>query len=66
MKFQDIALKGLSHKYYTSVNKAIRGSEADRKLDILFAPADAIIEESKHDWSKFLVIGEHKQNPNED
>lgn len=66
MRFQDIALQGRSRKYYTSANKALRGSEADRKLDIFLAPADATSEDGKHDWSNVLVIGEHKRNPDED
>jgi len=37
-----------------------RGSEADRKLN------DAPLPDGEHDWSNVLVIGEHKQNPDED
>jgi hypothetical protein len=44
----------------------LRGSEADRKLDIFLAPADAAFEDSEHDWLSVLVIKEHKRNPNED
>jgi hypothetical protein len=44
----------------------LRGSEADRKLDILLTPADAVLLHGEHDWSNVLVIGEHKQNPDED
>ena len=66
MKFQDIALGKCSRKYYTSANKALRGSKADRKLDIFLAPADATSQDDKHDWSNFLVIGEHRRNSNED
>ena len=32
MKFQDTVLSGLSRRYYTSANKALRGSEADKAL----------------------------------
>ncbi|KAH6667434.1 hypothetical protein B0J14DRAFT_619990 [Halenospora varia] len=66
MKFQDTVLSGLGRKYYTSVNKVLRGSEADRKLDIFLAPADAAFQDGEHDWSNVLVIGEHKRNPDED
>jgi hypothetical protein len=43
MKFQDIVLSGLRRRYYTSANKVLRGSEADRKLDIFLTPADAAL-----------------------
>jgi hypothetical protein len=66
MKFQDTVLSGLGHRYYTSANKLLRGSEADRKLDIFLTPADAALPDGEHDWSNVLVIGEHKQNPDED
>ena len=66
MKFQDTVLSGLRRRYYTSANKVLRGSEADRKLDIFLTPADAALPEGEHDWSNILVIGEHKQNPDED
>jgi hypothetical protein len=66
MKFEDTVLSGLGHRYYTSANKVLRGSEADRKLDIFLTPADAALPEGEHDWSNVLVIGEHKQNPDED
>jgi hypothetical protein len=66
MKFQDSVLSGLRRRYYTSANKVLRGSEADRKLDIFLAPADAAFEGGEHDWSSVLVIGEHKRNPDED
>ncbi|KAI9640307.1 hypothetical protein NHQ30_011357 [Ciborinia camelliae] len=65
MKFQDTILSGLGRRYYTSANKVLRGSEADRKLDIFLTPADAVLPHGEHDWSNVLVIGEHKQNPNE-
>ncbi|KAF2802994.1 uncharacterized protein BDZ99DRAFT_503654 [Mytilinidion resinicola] len=65
MKFQD-SVSGLRRKYYTSANKALSGSEADRKLDIFLTPADATLPDGEHDWSNVLVIGEHKQNPDED
>jgi Fungal protein kinase len=66
MKFQDTVINGLRRKYYTSANKVLRGSEADRKLDIFLAPADAAFENGEHDWSNVLVVGEHKRNPDED
>ena len=66
MKFQDTVLSGLGRKYYTSANKVLRGSEADRKLDIFLTPADAAPLNSKYDWSNVLIIEEHKQNPDED
>jgi hypothetical protein len=65
MKFQDNILGGLRRKYYTSANKVLRGSEANRKLDIFLTTADAVLLD-EHDWSSVLVIGEHKRNPNED
>jgi len=65
MRFQDTVFSGFRYRYYTSANKVLRGSEADRKLDIFLAPADAAFEDSEHDWSSVLVIGEHKMNPNE-
>ncbi|PQE09263.1 serine threonine- kinase Sgk2 protein [Rutstroemia sp. NJR-2017a BBW] len=66
MKFQDTILSGLGRRYYTSASKVLRGSEADRKLDIFLTPADAVLLHGEHDWSNVLVIGEHKQNPDED
>jgi hypothetical protein len=66
MKFQDIVLSGLRRRYYISANKVLRGSEANRKLDIFLTPADASLPEGEHDWSKVLVIGERKQNSDED
>ena len=66
MKFQDSVLSGLRRKYYTSANKVLRGSEADRKLAIFLTPADATLPDGEHDWPNVLVIGEHKQNPDED
>jgi len=66
MKFQDTVLSGLGRRYYTSANKVLRGSEADRKLDIFLTPTDAALPDGEHDWSNVLVIGEHKQNPDED
>ncbi|KAK9256933.1 hypothetical protein V1507DRAFT_501044 [Lipomyces tetrasporus] len=44
--FQDILMKELDSKYYTSVNRALRGSEADRKLDIFVAPVNATFQDS--------------------
>ncbi|KFY03989.1 hypothetical protein V490_00032, partial [Pseudogymnoascus sp. VKM F-3557] len=66
MKFQDTVLSGLDRRYYTSANKVLRGSEADRKLDIFLTPANVALLNGEHDWSNVLVIGEHKQNPDED
>lgn len=66
MKLQDTVLSGLGRRYYTSANKVLRGSEADRKLDIFLTPADVALSNGEHDWSHVLVIGEHKQNPDED
>jgi hypothetical protein len=66
MKFQDTVLSGLDRRYYTLANKVLRGSEADRKLDIFLTPADVASPNGEHDWSNVLVIGEHKQNPDED
>ena len=66
MKFQDTLFSGLRRKYYTSANKVLRGSEADRKLDIFLTPTDVALPDGEHDWSNVLVIGEHKQNPDED
>jgi hypothetical protein len=37
MKFQDTVLSGLRRRYYTSANKLLRGSEADRKLNIFLS-----------------------------
>jgi hypothetical protein len=34
LNFQDAVHTGLHRRYYTSANKVLRGSEADRKLDI--------------------------------
>ncbi|KAF8846692.1 hypothetical protein BDZ45DRAFT_719281 [Acephala macrosclerotiorum] len=66
MTFQDTVLSGLGRRYYTLANKVLRGSEADRKLDIFLTPADVALPNGEHDWSNVLVIGEHKQNPDED
>jgi hypothetical protein len=66
MKFQDTVLSGFGRRYYTPANKVLRGSEADRKLHIFLAPADAVFEDSEHDLSSVLVIGAHKRNPDED
>ncbi|KAF7867283.1 hypothetical protein EAF04_005366 [Stromatinia cepivora] len=66
MKFQDAIFSGLSRKYYTSANKVLRGSDANRKLDIFLASADAALPDSEHDWSNVFVIGEHKKNPDQD
>jgi len=66
MKFQDTVLSGLGRRCYTSANKVLRGSEADRKLDIFLTPTDAVLPAGEHDCSNILVIREHKQNPDED
>ncbi|XMA19892.1 hypothetical protein WAI453_012683 [Rhynchosporium graminicola] len=66
MKFQDTILNGLGRRYYTSANQVLRGSKADRKLDIFLTSVDVTLLNSEHDWSSVLVIGEHKQNPVED
>ncbi|KAH9205216.1 hypothetical protein DL95DRAFT_528943 [Leptodontidium sp. 2 PMI_412] len=65
-KFQDTLFSELRRRFYTSANKVLRGSEADRKLDIFLTPADATLSGGEHNWSTVLVIGEHKQNPDED
>jgi len=44
----------------------LRGSGADRKLDIFLTPADAALPDGEHDWSNVLVIGEHKRSSDED
>ena len=66
MKFQGTLLNGLDRSYYTSANKVLIGSEADRKLDLFLTAVDAVLLDGDHDWSNVLVIGEHKQNPSED
>ena len=64
MKFQDTVLTELRHRYYISANKVLRGSGADRKLDI-FLSSTSTLPKGEHDWSNVLVIGEHKSNLNE-
>jgi hypothetical protein len=49
MRFQDTVFSGLRHRYYTLANKVLRGSEADYKLNIFLAPADAAFEDGEHD-----------------
>ncbi|KAH8812673.1 hypothetical protein F5884DRAFT_832286 [Xylogone sp. PMI_703] len=66
MNFQDNFRGRFRRKYYTSANKVLKGSEASRKLDIFLADNDVASESLQHDWSTVLVIGEHKQNPDED
>lgn len=66
MNFQDTVLSRLRQRYYTSVNKVLVSSGADRKLDIFLAPADTALPDGEHDWSNVFVIGEYKQNPDED
>lgn len=65
LNFQE-AIGGLRGKCYTSVDKVLRGSEADRRLDIFVAPVDAAFQNGEHDWTNILVISESKQNPDED
>ena len=60
MKFQDTVLSGLDRRYFTSANKVLRGSEADRKLDIFLTPANVTLRNSEYDWLNVLVIREHK------
>jgi hypothetical protein len=66
MDLQNSILSGLRHKYCTSANKILRGSEADRKLDIFLIPTDDVPLDGEHGWSNVLVIGEHKRNSAED
>jgi hypothetical protein len=66
MKLQDTVLTGLGRRYHPSANKVLRGSEADRKLDIFLIPAEVALPNGEHDWPNVLVIEEHKQNPDED
>jgi hypothetical protein len=49
MKFQDIVLSGLGRRYYTSAKKVLRGSEADRKLDMFLTSTDAALPKGEHD-----------------
>jgi hypothetical protein len=49
MKFQDMVLSGLRRRYYTSVNKVLRGSKADRQLNIFLTSADFASPNSEHD-----------------
>jgi hypothetical protein len=44
----------------------LRGSEADRKLEIFLTSADAVRPKGEHDRSNVPIIGEHKENPDED
>ena len=60
MKFQDTLFSGLRRKYYTSANKVLRGSEANRKLNIFLTRADLTLPDGEYDWSNVLVIREHK------
>ncbi|KAG0133809.1 hypothetical protein HOY82DRAFT_639657 [Tuber indicum] len=60
MKFQDIVLSGLGRRYYTSVNKVLRGSEAYRKLDIFLTPTDTALPEGELDWSNVLNPDENR------
>jgi hypothetical protein len=48
MTFQDIILSRLSRRYYTLVNKVLRGSEANHKLDIFLTPADITLPNGEH------------------
>jgi hypothetical protein len=54
--------QGLPRRYYTSAHKVLRGSEADRMLDIFLTSASAL-PDGEHYWSNVLIIGEHKSNP---
>jgi len=50
VKFHDSVIGGLRRMYYTSANKVLRGSEADRKLEIFlagFSPVEASLR-SRH------------------
>jgi hypothetical protein len=49
MKFQGTLFSRLRRRYYTSANKELRGSEADRKLDIFLTPTDAALPDGEHD-----------------
>jgi hypothetical protein len=49
VKFQDTVFSGLRRRYYISVNKVLRGSEADRKLSIFLTSADATFPKGEHD-----------------
>ena len=60
MKLGDTVVSGLGRRYYNSANKVLRGSEADRKLDILLNPASVALPNGEHDWSHEIDIGEHK------
>jgi hypothetical protein len=66
INFQNTVLLGLRSHYYTSAKKELRGSEANRILDIFLAPADTTFYDGKYDWSNVLVIGEHKRSPDQD
>ncbi len=48
------------------MNKVLRGSETDHKLDIFLTPTSIALLDGEYDWSNVLIIGEHKQNPDED
>jgi hypothetical protein len=66
MKFPDNVFSGLGRRYYTSANKVLRASEADRKLDIFLTPTDAALQTASTTGQMYLSFGEHKQNPDED
>ncbi|KAF7858906.1 hypothetical protein EAF04_008947 [Stromatinia cepivora] len=65
MKFQGTVLHTLDRQYVTSNEKVLKGSEAKRKLDIFLTSEDASAKK-EYEWSKVLVIGEHKSNPEMD
>ena len=66
MKFQNTIISGLRRGYYTSANKVLRGSEADRKLGIFLTLTDVALPDGEHNWSNILVIRGHKRNIDED
>ncbi|KAI5928218.1 hypothetical protein F4810DRAFT_719865 [Camillea tinctor] len=47
-------------------NKPIRGSTAERKIDVAFVSDDEIIQDGKCHWSQILVPGELKSNSSAD
>ncbi|PQE34082.1 hypothetical protein CJF32_00010770 [Rutstroemia sp. NJR-2017a WRK4] len=55
-KFQDTILSGLGCRYYISVNKVLKGSEADRKLDIFLASTDTVLLSGEHDYWQGIYI----------
>lgn len=49
MMFQDLVLSGLGRRYYTLADKVLRGSEADRKLDMFLTPTDVALPNGERD-----------------